>query len=131
RVGTLTIGETRYPVYYVGYDPGTGDGGPWRLEEGSARIGADELVLDAALAHDRGLKVGDMVDVGPERLRIAGLSPATSAGYPYVFLDRGTATKLFAAPDVYTFVLVKVAQPGQAAALAQRLEATIPNASAF
>jgi putative ABC transport system permease protein len=131
RPGSLLVKGQPQGVYFVGFDPASGAGGPWQMEQGTARIGPEELVLDGDLARANGLKVGDRLDLAGASFRVAGLSAGTHTGFGYIFVDRAQGARLFGVSDAYHLILIKAADRRRAQDLAQRLSGSVPDATAY
>jgi putative ABC transport system permease protein len=112
---SVTVRGTHTGVYIIGFDPATGDGGPWALA-GQSRdfsptaLRADEIIVDENFARHLGLEVGDSFPLLDRTFRIAALSSQTSAlGCQYLFLRRDALGSLWSgAGAVYTHLLVSL-----------------------
>jgi len=89
------------------------------LVEGSendvlAGLKRGEIVVGSVLAHRRGLKVGDAIELqtsaGPRSLRIAGIATEYTAGGHIVYVDWTPAVDLFGITGVHVFGVI--AKPG-------------------
>ena len=73
-----------------------------------------EIVIGSVLAHRRGLKVGDAIELqtsaGPRSLRIAGIATEYTAGGHIVYIDWTPAVELFGITGVHVFGVI--AKPG-------------------
>lgn len=65
-------------VSVIGYDTGTGVGGPWRFAGSAAVPARDELVVDETFARTAGLEVGDRLELPDRPRRIVALSGGTN-----------------------------------------------------
>ena len=123
----LDLGGTQVAVRLIGYDVDSGLGGPWRLASGSAKLGANDIVMDSGLAGEHGLKIGDSVEIGPSSFRIIGLSQATnSLTGSLVFMSRDSASNLvLGSSGIVNFVLVKVVPGSSPAGVAAAIQAAV------
>jgi len=73
-----------------------------------------EVVIGSVLAHRRGLKLGDEIELqttaGPRRLRVAGIATEYTAGGHIVYLDWAPAVDMFGITGVHVFGVI--AKPG-------------------
>lgn len=114
-------------VFKLNFIPGTSDGQPilimpksfeagrpllLDLIEGTesevfAGLKRGEVVIGSVLAHRRGLKIGDDLEVqttaGPRTLQIAGVATEYTAGGHIIYLDWAPAVDLFAISGVHVF----------------------------
>lgn len=125
--GTLDLANGHYRVLYVGTESPDGAGGPWRLRSGNRVPGEESVVLDGLLADQAGVRLGDVLEIGGNRLRVTGLSEGTHSGLFYVFLSRSTAAKMFGHEDSVSFVLVKATSAPRVAELARRISGEVPD----
>jgi len=103
----IELHEQQVSLLFVGFDPGA-DGGPWRVVEGRAPRGDGELVLDAVVAREHRVKVGDRVDVRGTPVRVVGLSSGTSGWLSATaFLSRRTLNANLRRAATATFFLVE------------------------
>lgn len=78
RFAILDLHGTKAAVGVVGAVPGE-HGGVWALDRGRAPRTDDEIVVDRVLAERHNLRLGSMIAVTGQRLRIVGISRDTSA----------------------------------------------------
>jgi len=125
----ITLSSEERAIRLVGFDAGGGLGGPWSLSEGSAAIGAFEIVMDSALARDEGIGVGDRVQIGGQEFTIKGLSRQTNAlAGKVVFVQRAVAAQMTGADDTISHVLVQIDSGAEAEAVADGLRRVLPDA---
>ncbi len=102
----LEIHGKKVTTFLLGYEPERG-GGPWRLAEGRAVRGQDEMVIDRVLAQRHGLKIGEELDVLGKRFRIVGLSEGTASWMvSMLFTTHEAATTLLRAQGTTSYILV-------------------------
>ena len=122
----LRLHSRRVLALLIGYDRGR-RGGPWALATGRDPRTDGELVLDRVLAEEHGLRVGNVLRFRGTDLRIVGLSDGTSGFMtPLAFTTRATANALDRRRDVANFVVVAPQRGTRPAALARRIEASVP-----
>lgn len=104
---TVWRGKENATLFLVGYDPATGAGGPPEIVEGRSVRGDEEIVLDRSFAAKYGIRLGDVVRVQDDSLRVRGLSAGTNAfviQYGFVTLRR--AQSLLGFPSIVSLYLV-------------------------
>ena len=118
-------------VEMIGFNPDTGIGGPWAMQEGSARDvkPARSIIVDAG--DDRklgGLRGGDSVEILNSKVKVVGISKGIKgfATAPFVFTSYKTAQEIVPwIGDKTVFILVKVApgyDPGDVAAEIKKIK---------
>ncbi len=122
----FTHGSVKIAIALVGYNPQTGIGGPWKLAEGRGVQTDDEIVLDAQLAQESRLALGDKVDLLGQSLTVVGLSRETSSwvGY-YVFVARAAAESLLRFSGTTSFYVLRLPAGANTSAIARDIEAQI------
>lgn len=115
-------------TYVIGYDTATGRGGPPRLESGRPPE-RGEVIVDRAMARRMGIGVGDRVAlVGIERV-VSGLTRGLSS-----MVNTTTFVPLadlaMVRGDAISYVLVGADDGTNAAALAARIQSTVPGVTA-
>jgi len=103
-------------IELIGFNPETGIGGPWNLEEGSIqdlKAGKGIIVDESAFPKLGTLRVGDYVEVNDNRVKVVGITRGirgfTTA--PYVFTMYRTAQEIDSwVADRTVFILVRVAE---------------------
>jgi putative ABC transport system permease protein len=94
--------------FLLGYDAGTGVGGPWSLAAGRGVEKSGEAVLDRILARKNGIRLGDTVRLIDEEFTVVGLSNQTAAATNYyVFIPLPDAARLLRAGDRVSYLLVQ------------------------
>lgn len=119
-------------VFLVGYNSGSGLGGPPRIVEGTGVEHDGDIVLDRSFAARMQVRLGDSVQIQDERLRVVGFSAGTNAFViQYAFVRLITARAMFGFPAIVSCYLVK-AEPGTSLPeLRGRIERAMPDASVF
>lgn len=99
--------EHRATVYLTGFDPALGKGGPPEIVRGHSVVNDDEIVLDKSFAAKQGIRVGDMVSLRGDSLRVVGLSAGTNAFViQYAFVSLARAQRLSGFPSLVSCFLV-------------------------
>lgn len=118
--------------FVVGYDTGTGVGGPWSLAEGRNIAGSGETVLDRVLARKNGIHVGDTVRLVDGDFTVVGLSNQTAAvGNFYAFISLPDAARLLRAGNRVSYFLVRPAPGFTADEVARSIDGTVPGMAAL
>ena len=106
---TVWRGEENATLFLAGFDPGTGAGGPPEIVTGRTVVDDKDIVLDRSFAAKYGIRVGDIVRVQDDSLRVSGLSAGTNAfviQYGFVTLSRAHA--LLGFPSIVSLYIVNV-----------------------
>ena len=94
--------------FVVGYDTGTGVGGPWALAEGRTNDASGEIVLDRSLARINDVRIGDRVRIVDEEFTVVGLSKQTAAATNfYTFISLDDAKRLLRAGNRVSYFLTQ------------------------
>ncbi|MBI2854827.1 MAG: FtsX-like permease family protein [Chloroflexi bacterium] len=108
----VRTGAKRWPSYVVGVQPGSEQGGPWDMKEGSPGPKAGEAVISDLMASKSGLVLGDELEILGRKLRIAGLSRGTfSMANTITFVSYEDMEALLGVPGTASYLLVK-GRPG-------------------
>lgn len=129
---TLGLGDDRFVAYVMAPQPGASMGLPWRVSQGRAAPRSGEVLIDAAIAKQAGVEVGDQATVRGRDLRIGGLIEGTSTllnSIAFVTPEDFRASEQL--PDVTSFVLVRVRPGVSPATVASRIQDEIPEVSAL
>jgi putative ABC transport system permease protein len=120
----LSSGEAVHPAQVIGYDPGAGLGGPWKLTAGREVNGPGEIVIDSLLSETIEAPLGATVRVLGRDFTVVGLSGATAtiAAKP-VFIRLDAAQALFQIEGLVNFVLISAEASAEAGRLAEAVQA--------
>lgn len=111
RFSILDFDGHKRVAFVLGSDPGDA-GGPWRLADGRPVASDDEVVVDAVLADEHGVSIGDDLELFGTSLRVVGLSEQTRSWMAgLVFVTHDAAEQLFGASGTTSFVLVSTDDP--------------------
>jgi putative ABC transport system permease protein len=90
----------------IGYDPALG-GGPWRLADGREPAADDEIVVDAVMADQHDIAVGDLLTVLDQEMTVVGLSDGTSLWIgSFAFARAEAVQSMLRAPGVWSVIFV-------------------------
>lgn len=99
---------THTAFFVVGYDTGTGVGGPWALAEGRNIAEPGEIVVDRSLARINDVGIGDTVRVVDGDFTIVGLSKQTAAATNfYTFISLADAKRLLRSGNRVSYFLTQ------------------------
>ena len=122
--GSVIGPDGRQLTYLIGYDTGTGHGGPTSLVAGRAP-GVGEAVLDEQAASQLGVGLGDRVTVLGATVRVVGMcSGGTSITNTTVFVSQEEFTRIRG--DRVSYVLAAVDDGADAEQVADRIGAAVP-----
>lgn len=131
-------GEKRMPIIVFVYDDA---GGPGRLMSGAPPLQDGEIAIDLSVAKRFGLAPGDTFTVSAYDFTISGITQGEAAIMtPFAFITFDTLIDFYFASDVaddiaafplLSFLFVDAAPGVDPAALAARIEAAVPDASAL
>jgi putative ABC transport system permease protein len=106
---TVWRGSDHATLFLAGFDPATRAGGPPEIVRGRSVIDDGEIVVDHSFAAKYAIRVGDLLRVRDDSLRVCGLSAGTNAfvvQYGFVTLKR--AQSLIGYPSIVSFYLVRL-----------------------
>lgn len=126
----IELHDRQVSLFFAGFDPG-GSGGPWRLESGRAPRADGEVVIDAVVANEHRVAIGDRVDVRGAPLRVVGLSAGT-AGWlsATAFTTRRTLNANLRRADTATFFLVEPEAGASPEQVVRAVEERVPGVEA-
>ncbi len=122
----FTHRSVKIAITLVGYNPQTGIGGPWAMAQGRGIQADDEIVLDAQLARESQLALGDNVDLLGQSFTVVGLSRETNSWVGYtVFVARTAAERLLRFSGTTSFYTLRLPTGADKAAIAHAIETQI------
>lgn len=122
--GSVAGPQGRQLSYLIGYDTGTGRGGPTEIVTGRAPE-AGEAVVDELAAESLGVGLGDTVTVLGARLQVVGLSTGgSSITNTTVFVAQPEFAKIRGALPAY--LLVGTDPDADASTVADRIRQSVP-----
>ncbi|MBI5585060.1 MAG: FtsX-like permease family protein [Deltaproteobacteria bacterium] len=130
----LKINQVKSRVYIIGYDTGSGDGGPWKLGrtlpqlKNSRDLKDNKILLDQDLARRHRLEPGDRLALFGQTFTVAGFTlETTSIGSQYAFLSREAFGRLLPGGEFFfTHLLVWKSKGVSDGTLIRRIEAALP-----
>jgi putative ABC transport system permease protein len=124
--------DRRLTLLALAYRAPSGLGGPPSLVSGRAPGGRGEVALDRAAAFRLGVNAGDTVLVNGERMRVVCLTRRTNLlATQFLFADLNGLAAASGAPDLASFLVVRLARPEDSALVARRIEERLPRASLY
>ncbi len=121
----------RRTLLVIGLDGNAPAARPRHIVAGAAVPHGNEIIVDRAFARRMRLELGDQIELAGHSARITGISAGTNLLVTqYAFASRDELLRRVGVRDRATFLLVKT-DPGQATAVAARLEASINGIAAF
>jgi putative ABC transport system permease protein len=121
--GSVSGPQGRQLTYLIGYDTGTGRGGPAELVTGRAP-GVGEAVMDEQAAASLGVGLGETVTALGARLRVVGLSSGgSSITNTTVFVAQPEFAEIRGALPSYLLVGT---EPADASMVADRIRQAVP-----
>lgn len=123
--GSVSGPQGRELSYLIGYDTGTGRGGPSELVTGRTP-GSGEAIVDEQAADGLGVGLGDSVTVLGARLEVVGLSSGgSSITNTTVFVTRAEFAKIRGAVPA-SYLLVGTEPTATAGTVADRIRRAVP-----
>lgn len=131
RTMTVTINGRENSIKVMGYQPGTGVGGPWKIAEGRGEPGPGEVVIDRVTMKTNGLRLGDTIDIEDRLYRITGVSQDTNVLiFQYAFVDI-EETRSFLGGDRVNFLMVKAADASRIMQVREEIASRHPELVVF
>ncbi|HEU4546241.1 MAG TPA: ABC transporter permease [Microlunatus sp.] len=125
--GSVSGPQGRQLSYLIGYDTGTGRGGPTELVSGNAP-GTGEAVVDEQASEGLGVGLGDTITVLGARLQVVGLSSGgSSITNTTVFVDQPEFAKIRG--TLQSYLLVGTGPWADAGTVADRIRQAVPGAT--
>jgi len=129
---TVRRDNERATLFLAGYDPATGAGGPPQIAAGRALAADDEIVLDRSFAAKYRIRVGDVVRVLDDSLRVCGLSAGTNAFVvQYGFASLRRVQSLIGFPSAVSCYLVSIAPGTNADSVRRAITEEIPGVAVY
>jgi putative ABC transport system permease protein len=111
RLAILDLHGKKIAASVVGSRPG-GLGGPWDIASGHTPRKSGEVVLDAVLAEQHDIGIGQQTTFLGRRFEVVGLSSGTRSWMTgYVFLTHDDLARLSGTQDSTNFILVATDHP--------------------
>jgi putative ABC transport system permease protein len=127
----IVAGDQRSLAYVIGLPEGAQAGGPWQVNEGTTLPGPGQAVIEAGIARQAGISLGNTVSILGRPFIVAGLATGTtSLTNSVAFISFDDFAEIRDTTDTASFLLVK-AQPGVSPAdLAARIQRDTPGLTA-
>ena len=127
----VRAGKDDADMFLMGYDVGTGVGGPPKLLQGTELLGRGEIIVDRVFAREEGVGLGDHLAVGPRRLRIAGIaSGGSSLITMYAWARVEDVADLVGARDIVSYFVIDATPGTDSGALARSIVSLVPGTTA-
>lgn len=108
----LELSHGKVAVAAVASDPASSLGGPWAFTHGRAPRAVDEIAVDALLADQHDVDVGDRLPVLGHPMRVVGLTDQTAVFMtPLVFTASAAMDRMLRSEDTTGSVVVRTADP--------------------
>ena len=110
----------------------TGVGGPWITIAGKSIPERREIIVDQVFSRKTGLGIGDQIEMFDDVFTIVGITDKNNMMvFTRAFIDVSEAQDILGEKDSVNFILVKLPNPSQASAIAEKLEKETSGISAF
>jgi putative ABC transport system permease protein len=110
--------------YLVGYDSAGGAGGPIRIVSGRGVAGPGEIVVDRAFAREKGVGLGDTLNILSRDVRVVGISAdGNMVVYQYAFVNKSQARDVLVPEELVTHFLVRIEDPARLSEVRSAIEA--------
>jgi putative ABC transport system permease protein len=127
----VVAGNQRSLAYVIGLPASAHAGGPWQMEAGRPIPGPGEAVIEAEIAHQAGVRLGDTVTILGRSFTVSGLATGTaSLTNSVAFISFEDFAQIRNAADTPSFFLVKAASGVSPTDLAARLQRDTPGVTA-
>lgn len=127
----LVVRDDRSLAYIIGLPAGAQAGGPWQMEAGRATPRPGEAIIEAAIARQDGIGLGDTVSILGRPFIISGLVSGTvTLTNSVAFISFDEFAQLRDTTDTVSYVLVKALPGVSANALAVRIQRDIAGVTA-
>lgn len=114
-------------VFLMGFDTSSGIGGAPANERGAEAPGRGEVILDAVFADEEGFEIGDILDVGGQRLTVAGIGTGgNSLITQYAWAGIDDVAAVAGSPGIVSYFVVRGDGSVDATELARAIEASVP-----
>ncbi|ABL83277.1 MULTISPECIES: FtsX-like permease family protein [unclassified Nocardioides] len=108
----LELAHGKAATATVAFDPASGMGGPWDIEDGRAPVAIDEVAVDAVFADQHGLALGDRLPILGHQMRIVGRTGGTALFMtPLLFLTTDAVNDMLDSPGAAGAVLISADDP--------------------
>lgn len=130
--GTERTEGAKIDMHLIGYDTGTGIGGPIKVSDGKETPGPGEAIVDRALSKRYGVDVGDVLLVGGKDWNVVGISQGGDfVGSQTVFITLEQAQQVLQMEGLTTFIGIRVAPGTTPEQMASEASVLLPGMAAF
>jgi len=130
--GTVSASGDDAVAYIFGIPADAALGGPDQIAEGDGELGPGDAIVDQHAAQRLGVQLGESVTILGRPFRVTGLSQGTSSlvnSIAFIRLEDFAAARNMG--PVISYVLVRVDAGADAAAIASRIERSVPGTTAM
>lgn len=125
-------GDRKVELHLIGYEVGSGVGGPVKITKGRGDPGAGEIVVDDVLARTKGLSVGDTLTSGDSSFTVIGISTGGNFAFTQAaFVSVEAAADLLDMGDLVTFWLVDMQDGASVQTLASDVTSSTDGVTVF
>ncbi|MFQ5883632.1 MAG: ABC transporter permease [Thermoplasmata archaeon] len=126
---STTIEGKKVLIILNGYDTERDLGGPWKVIEGTAKPGSNEIIVDRVFAAKNNRGIGKYISIGEKSFRIVGISDETNMMIAYVFFVTFEDARPFLPENLTNYFLVKADSPSDLNTVKDAIESTLPDVS--
>lgn len=127
----VVANETRHLAYVIGLPPKAAAGGPWRIAQGRAIPRPGEAIIDAGIAEQSGIHIGEPVEILGEEFTVVGLSEGTAnLTNSVAFITRADFARLRGDDATASYLLANIAPGEEPEVVARRIEAIVDDVTA-
>lgn len=132
RQVSFDLNDREAHTYLVGFDPDVNVAGPVGMAAGKDRPAGGEIVIDRVFAKNKGLAIGDVLEINDRRLRVVGLSDGGNMViYQFSFVDLKEAERLLQMSGFANFFLVQLDDPAAASQIKERITRKVGGVEVF
>ena len=132
RQVTFDLNDREANLFLVGFDPDTNVSGPVSMVAGKDRPGPGEIIVDRVFARNKGLVIGDVLEISETPLRVVGISDGGNMViYQFAFVDLQEAERLLQMDGFANFFLVQVERLDALDDIKARIGRRVPGIEVF
>ncbi len=131
-LSTIKFNNQTATTFLTGYIPKNKYGGPPELVEGRSVETENEIVLDKSFAKKYKIKVGSMLTIQDEKMKVVGISSGTNAFViQYSFTTLRQAAEIIGFPDIVSCYLIKLKKGSNIKKAAAELQQKLPGTAIY